>query len=197
MGHDLRIEQVLPFFHREAGQLSRERPGHVPALDEVDDLLACAHRRKRPLPEPEPSVSTEQQRDHPKARVSDDIPHQAQLELGGQAGLLSGAGGPCRDELGDALQVFAGVFQDLPKPLGRHAFGRLGRRTLRRLRPGRFVRRLRSAGNLVEERVEDKLRRQRGFRGFQSREGAQFPVFAEVEGTAQEVPIPLRLRRDF
>src|SRR5207245_6230937 len=103
----------------------RERPSHIPALDEVDDLLASAHRRKRSFPEPEPSVSTEQQRDHPKAWVSDDIPHQAQLELRGQVCLLSGAGGPRRDELGDALQVLAGVFQDFAKSLGRYAFGRL------------------------------------------------------------------------
>src|SRR5207245_8030925 len=35
------------------------------------------------------------------------------------------------------------------------------------------------------------------FRGFQLCESPEFRVLAQVEGSAQEVPIPLRLRRDF
>src|SRR6059036_2458548 len=60
VGDDLRVEQVFPFLHREARQFPRESSGDVSALDEVDDLLTRAHRRKRSLPETQSSITTEQ-----------------------------------------------------------------------------------------------------------------------------------------
>jgi len=95
-------------------------------LDEVDDLLTGAHRRKSSFPETQPSIAAEQEGDHPEPRVADDLPHEAQFQLRRQSGLLARARGPCRDEFRDALQILAGVFYHLAKPLGRHAFGRLG-----------------------------------------------------------------------
>ena len=40
VGHDLRVEEVLAFAHREVRQLGREGAGDVASLDEVHDLLS-------------------------------------------------------------------------------------------------------------------------------------------------------------
>src|SRR2546428_67131 len=88
----------------------RQSPGHVPALDEVDDLLACAHRGKGSFSKSQTAVAAKEARDHAQARVSDNVPHQAQFQFRRQTRFLSGPGRPCRDEFGDGLQILACVF---------------------------------------------------------------------------------------
>ena len=196
VGDDLRVEQIFPFLHRETGQLSGQGSGDVSALNEVDDLLTGAHRRKGPLPETQSSIAAEEERNHSEPRVADDVSHQAQFQLRRQSCLLAGTRGPCRDELRDALQILAGVFHYLAKPLGRHAPGRLGRRVPSLLGRAGVLSGGRCALHFLEEGVQDQFGGQRCLRRLQAGEGPQFLVLPQLERPAQEVPMTPTLGRD-
>ena len=109
MGHELRIEQVLPFAHREVRQFSRERAGDIAPADEVDHLLAREQSLQLPVPDPHPSISAEQEADPPQPWVPDQIPHELHLDFRREPGLFARSGGPRGDEFHGGLQVLTHI----------------------------------------------------------------------------------------